>query len=140
EPDGSELPGWPVHTQLEKSAVGHDAAPGFGQLEGSGSGPNEPPRAPVIADLDQDGRPEIIVTAGIHIYVWEPDGTMRPGFPVASDLNFCRASDERQPNHHPKCRFASSAAVGRLRGAAQPLDIVAPSLAGDLDAFVGAGG
>jgi Subtilase family/RTX calcium-binding nonapeptide repeat (4 copies) len=138
EPDGSELPGWPVHTQLEKSAIGHDSAPGFSQLE-QASAPNEPPRAPVIADLDNDGRPEIIVTAGIHIYVWEPDGTMRPGFPVASDLNFCRAADESQPLHHPKCGFAASAAVGRLQGQDQPLDIVAPSLDGHLYAVDGNG-
>ncbi len=32
EPDGSELPGWPVHTLLERQAGGHAAAPGFAAL------------------------------------------------------------------------------------------------------------
>jgi hypothetical protein len=51
EPDGSELPGWPVHTQLEKSAVGHDNAPGFAALEAS-TPPREPPRGALVADLN----------------------------------------------------------------------------------------
>jgi len=88
EPNGSELPGWPVHTQLEKSAQGHGGAPGFHSLASTPA--NEPPRGPVIADLDGDGRPEIIDTAGTHIYVWEPNGSPRPGFPVESNLSFLR--------------------------------------------------
>gem|GEM_PF-1123189 len=138
EPDGSELPGWPVHTQLEKAAIGHDNAPGFHQLE-QATPPNEPLRAPVIADLDQDGRPEIIETAGTHIYAWEPDGSVRPGFPIQSDYSFCRSFDESQPLHHPKCGFGASPAVGRLEGQNQPLDIVATSLDGHLYAFDGGG-
>ncbi len=138
EPDGSELPGWPVHTDLEKSAQGHAGAPGFSALEAS-TPPDEPPRGPVIADLDGDGRPEIIDTAGIHIYVWEPDGSIRPGFPVRSDQSFCGAANESQPLVHPKCGFLASPAVGRLQGQAQPLDIVAPSLDGHLYAFDGDG-
>ncbi len=137
-PDGSELPGWPVHTQLEKSAEGHGAAPGFNALSASAP-PREPPRGPVVADLDDDGRPEVIETAGIRVYVWEPDGTLRPGFPVASNLAFCDPADESQPLHHPKCGFASSPAVGRLEGQGQPLDIVVPALDGHLYAFDGHG-
>ena len=134
EPNGSELPGWPVHTQLEKSAQGHDTAPGFAALSGPAP-PREPPRGPVIADLDNDGSPEVIETAGIHVYVWEPDGSMRPGFPVQDDQSFCNPADESQPLHHPKCGFLASPAVGHLRGADQPLDIVAPSMDGHLYAF-----
>ncbi len=138
EPDGTELPGWPVHTQLEKSAEGHGAAPGFAALEAS-TAPNEPPRGPVVADLDNDGRPEVIDTAGIHIYVWEPDGSLRPGFPVESNQSFCGAANESQPLVHPKCGFLASPAVGRLKGQSQPLDIVATSLDGHLYAFDGDG-
>ena len=54
EPDGSELPGWPVHT--------HGAAPGRGPWLGPGlrggraaAPPREAPRGPIVADLDGDG-------------------------------------------------------------------------------------
>src|SRR3954453_4098893 len=61
EPDGSELPGWPVHTQLEKSAAGHDAPPALPSL--ASPPPREPPRGAVVADLDGDGQPEIVDSA-----------------------------------------------------------------------------
>jgi hypothetical protein len=138
EPDGSELPGWPVHTQLEKQAAGHDGAPGFAALEAA-TPPREPPRGALVADLDDDGRPELIDTAGVHLYVWEPDGTMRPGFPVSSDLSFCGPAHESQPLVHPKCGFLSSPALGRLEGKQHPADIVIPALDGHLYAFDGKG-
>jgi hypothetical protein len=138
EPDGSELPGWPVHTQLQKSAIGHDSAPGFNDLEAD-TPPREPLRGPVVADLDNDGRPEVIDSAGIHVYVWEPDGTPRPGFPFTSNQSFCDPANESQPLHHPKCGFLSSPAVGHLEGQSQPLDIVIPSLDGHLYALDGDG-
>ncbi len=133
--DGSELPGWPVHTRNEIAAAGHGAAPGFHALEAAGAPPREPPRGPVVADLDGDGVPEIVDTAGIHIYAWEPDGKPVPGFPVSSSLSFCGPRLESQPLVHPKCGFLSSPAVGRLEGPTEPLDIVAPSLDGHLYAF-----
>jgi hypothetical protein len=137
EPDGSELPGWPVHTQLEKSAAGHDAAPGFGAL--TSTPPREPPRGAVVADLDGDGQPEIVDTAGIHVYAWEPDGSPVPGFPAASDQSFCNPANESQPLVHPKCGFLSSPVAARLEGPDQPLDIVVPALDGHLYAFDGHG-
>jgi hypothetical protein len=133
EPNGSELPGWPVHTRLEKSAAGHGGAPGFRAL--AATPPNEPPRGPLVADLDGDGRPEVIDTAGTHVYAWEPNGSLRPGFPVESNLSFCDPAAESQPLHHPKCGFGASPAVGHLEGKGKPLDIVAPSLDGHLYAF-----
>jgi hypothetical protein len=133
--DGSERPGWPVHTLLEKSAIGHDSAPGFNALESGGTPPREPPRGAAVADLDGDGVPEIIDTAGTHLYAWEPDGTLRPGFPVESNLNFCGPALESQPLVHPKCGFLSSPVLGHLEGPNQPLDIVVPSLDGHLYAF-----
>ncbi len=138
EPDGSELAGWPVKTQVQTSAQGHDTAPGFAALEQS-TPPREPPRGPVIADLDDDGQPEVIDTAGTHIYAWEPNGKLRQGFPVSSNLGFCGASLESQPLGHPKCGFLASPAVGRLEGQSKPLDIVAPALDGHLYGFDGDG-
>ena len=37
----------------------------------------------------------VITAAGIHIYAWEPDGSVRKGFPVSSNLGFCGRSLER---------------------------------------------
>ncbi|HVB27167.1 MAG TPA: S8 family serine peptidase, partial [Mycobacteriales bacterium] len=106
EPDGSELAGWPVHTSLEWQATGHADAPGFAAL--ADVPPLEAPRGPTIADLDGDGTMETVVAAGVHIYVFEPDGSLRPGFPVASDFNFCGPARESQQLHHPKCGFLAS--------------------------------
>jgi hypothetical protein len=89
----------------------------------------------VVADLNGDGVPEIVDTAGIHIYAWEPDGKPLPGFPVSSKLQFCGPQLESQPLMHPKCGFLSSPAVGHLEGTDKPMDIVAPSLDGHLYAF-----
>jgi hypothetical protein len=137
EPDGSELPGWPVHTMTQLQVQGHMGAPGFAAVSAT-SPPREAPRGPVVADLDGDGRPELIESAGTHIYAWEPDGTPRPGFPVSEDLSNCDPSLESQPLFHPKCGFLSSPAAARLEGRRR-LDIVVPSLDGHLYAFDGSG-
>jgi hypothetical protein len=138
EPNGGELPGWPVHTQTQLQASGHGAAPGFAAVSAAAP-PREGPRGAVVADLDDDGQPELIDSAGTHVYAWEPDGSLRPGFPVSEDLSNCASSLESQPLSHPKCGFLSSPAVARLSGAGEPFDIVVPSLDGHLYAFDGNG-
>jgi hypothetical protein len=138
EPDGSELPGWPVHTQDQIQAAGHAGAPGFAAVSATAP-PREAPRGAVVADLDGDGQPELIDTAGTHVYAWEPDGNLRPGFPVSEDLFNCRRALESQPLSHPKCGFLSSPAVAHLEGAGKPFDIVIPALDGYLYAFDGHG-
>jgi hypothetical protein len=137
EPDGSELPGWPVRTMNQLQAAGHMAAPGFAALSTTAP-PREAPRGPVVADLDGDGRAELIESAGTHIYVWEPDGSLRPGFPVSEDLSHCGPSLQSQPLSHPKCGFLSSPAVAHLQPG-RSFDIVIPSLDGYLYVFDGSG-
>ena len=139
EPDGSELPGWPVHTRQQIQAEGHGAAPGFSALAAA-TPPREPPRGPTVADLEDDGRPEVITAAGSRIYVWEPDGSLRAGFPVQSDLGNCVPSLQSQPLQHPKCGFVATPAVARLDGADEPASIVIPGLDGYLYAFEADGG
>jgi len=61
----SQMPGWPI-------VVGNH--PTF-----------SPSRGLIIADLDQDGRKEIIVSAtDKNIYVWDFNGVPLPGFPVST--------------------------------------------------------
>jgi Subtilase family len=133
EPDGSELPNWPVHTQVQAQAAGHNSAAGFAAL--SSTPPREPPRGAMVADLDGDGQPEIVDTAGTRVYAWWPNGNPVTGFPVASEQSFCDPANESQPLVHPKCGFLSSPVAARLEGPGQPLDIVIPSLDGHLYAF-----
>lgn len=65
--------------------------------------------APVLADLDKDGKLEIIVTAmDQQIYVWRFDGSQQKGFPVIV----------RDPDHGDKAgdRIITSPAVGDIDG------------------------
>jgi hypothetical protein len=138
-PDGSELPGWPVKTRQGYVASGHGDAPGLKalKLETPSVEPLEPPRAPTVADLTGDGRPEVITTAGERIYVWKADGSELGGWPVRPDpgrLN-CAVSEQKKAIKHPKCGFLASPAVARLDGRAGPLSIVVPGLDGRLRAY-----
>lgn len=38
--------------------------------------------APALADLDGDGKPEIILVAANQLFVWRGDGTVFPNFPI----------------------------------------------------------
>src|SRR5205807_5295003 len=82
EPNGSELPGWPVLTQEQTAAASHEPGPALTTI----GAPREPPRAPAIADLDGSGKPDLITAAGLHIYAWHGDGTPVAGFPVSSNV------------------------------------------------------
>jgi hypothetical protein len=137
EPDGggSELSGWPVQTLPQAVAQDHLRSPALGVV----SAPREEPRGPVIADLNGDGRPDVITAAGTHVYAWDSSGRLLPGFPISENLDFCRPADESQPLHHHKCGFLSTPAVGHLEGQDKPLDIVEPSLDGHMYAFRGDG-
>jgi len=81
---------WPVALDPVESASmtnprNHLEAPAFK------TGSVEPPRTPVVAtpavgDLDRDGLLEIVVAAmNGNVYVFEADGSARPGFPVSAD-------------------------------------------------------
>jgi hypothetical protein len=137
EPDGKELPGWPVHTGLQKSVSGHHHAAGFGTLLKTAP-PREPPRSVDIADLDGNGTLEVVTSAGDHVYAWEPNGKLRHGWPVSENLHLCRPSLESQTLSHPKCGFIASPALGHLEGGSA-LDVVVPSLDGHLYAWAPSG-
>ncbi len=129
-PDGKELKGWPVHTEVEQAALGHSGSPGLAAL----GLPLEPPRAPVIDDLAGDGSPDVITAAGIHVYAWNAKGKLLPGFPVSSNLAFCGPALESETSH-PKCGFMAAPAIAHLEGFGKPPDIVESSLDGHLYAW-----
>ncbi len=132
-PDGSELPGWPVQTAIQSSAADHLDAPVFQDVDP----PLEPPRAPTIADLTGDGKPEVITAAGERIYVWDAEGEPLDGWPIRPDPSRanCALSEQQKELKHPKCGFLASPAVARLEGSGEPLDIVVPGLDGRLRAY-----
>src|SRR5438874_921905 len=108
EPNGKELRGWPVHTQVEQAALGHSGSPGLAAL----GLPLEPPRGPLIADLTNTGKQDVIAVAGTHLYAWRGNGKPVQGFPVSSNPAFCGPSLEND-NSHPKCGFLAAPAIAR---------------------------
>ena len=130
EPNGSELRGWPVHTETQQAALGHSGSPGLAVL----GLPREPARGPLIADLQNNGRSAVIVAAGIHLYAWSANGRPVKGFPVSSNLAFCGPARETDKSH-PKCGFLAAPALAHLEGFAKKPDIVEPSLDGHLYAW-----
>lgn len=136
--DGSMLPGFPVQTQAQFNFAPHAQAPGFAAL-GASTPPREILRAVAVGDLDDDGYPELITSAGQQVYVWQHNGQPRAGFPVRMSLDFCRGEDQRQEDRHRKCGFLGSPALARLDGAGQAPSIVVAGLDGHLYAFAADG-
>jgi hypothetical protein len=130
EPNGSELKGWPVHTETQQAALGHSGSPGLAQL----GLPREAPRAPLIGDLAQNGSADVITAAGTHMYAWHSNGKPVAGFPVSSNPAYCSPTLETFKSH-PKCGFLASPALAHLEGFAKKPDIVEPSLDGHLYAW-----
>jgi hypothetical protein len=130
EPGGSELAGWPVHTQTQQGMLGHEGSPGLGTL----GLPREAPRAPVIADLAGNGSQDVITAAGTHVYAWHANGKPVAGFPVSGNPAYCTIALETARSH-PKCGFLASPALAHLEGFAKKPDIVEPGLDGHLYAW-----
>jgi hypothetical protein len=130
EPNGSELRGWPVHTEPEQAGLGHAGSPGLAAL----GLPREPPRGPLLADLANDWRPDVIVAAGTHVYAWHANGKPVRGFPVSSNPAFCGPALESNASH-PKCGFLAAPASAHLEGPTKGADIVQSSLDGHLYAW-----
>src|SRR5207302_8092606 len=121
---------WPVHTQTEQAALGHSGSPGLAAL----GLPLEPPRGPLIADLNNTGKHDVIVVAGTHLYAWQGNGKPVRGFPVSSNPAFCGPALEND-NSHPKCGFLAAPSIAHLEGPGRLPDIVEPSLDGHLYAW-----
>jgi Subtilase family len=86
-PDGTELPGFPVHTDPTEVTKQHD---------GVDAG-NEPILiGAAVGDLDGDGRLSIAATSTTgRVYVWDADGQRRPGFPKVLDTGVVKPAIPR---------------------------------------------
>jgi hypothetical protein len=124
--------GKPVQTRRYFNV--HSAAAVF---KGGVAPPREVLRTPAIGDVDGDMEPEIVDSAGEHVYAWNADGSRAKGFPVRVDPDLSKPADISKENH-VKRGFISSPALGDLDGDRR-LDIVIPALDQHLYAWNGRG-
>ncbi len=113
--DGSELDGWPVHTEPlpeldPDNAAHHRASAGWTAL---GADVYAPVTAtPAVADLDGDGTMEVVVaTFRGRVHVFGTDGAEWAGFPVASEPVTYTDEDDSLADS-----FFSSPALGDIDG------------------------
>jgi len=121
---GAPLPGFPAETDF----VPYHASPAYDTME------VEPPREAVLAavavdDLDGDDTPEIVAaTVEGALYVFEHDGSRRPGFPVHTDPALSA----------PALRDRTNDLDPGISGAPTLVDLDAPAPGGGLEIVVGA--
>jgi hypothetical protein len=136
--------GQPVHTDRYQLELNHP-------VPGSLPTPHEALRVPAIGDIDGDLEPELVATAGEHLYAWNADGSRVAGFPVGVDRALsdpCKpgkphpcldAGDRAITSHnHIKRGFVGSPALADLTGD-ERLEIVAGALDQHLYAWDGEG-
>jgi len=97
--DGSQLPGFPVATNVARNVATHLGASAFASGRIAPPSPTTTSR-PAIGDLDRDGYAEIVY-ANIEgdVYVFRHDGTPFPGFPVRIDPTFSAPAVRTNTNH-----------------------------------------
>ena len=71
---------------------------------------------PAIGDIDGDLEPEIVDSAGEHVYAWNADGSAVPGFPVRLDPALSLPQDRTRNNHIKRGFIASPDARRPGRG------------------------
>jgi uncharacterized repeat protein (TIGR01451 family) len=138
--NGNNVPwfnnGNPVRTQPYANV--HPGAPSFSSVDP----PREVLRTPAIGDIDGDLEPEIVDAAGEHVYAWNADGSVVPGFPVRLDPALS-AVPLRTNSNHIKRGFTGSPVLGDLiaepSGQPRKLEIVETALDQHVYAWDGSG-
>ncbi len=126
-PDGSELPGWPVHTRA--LAPDHSAARAYSASDGVGTGHYHAVLGALAAgDLFGDGRQEVVADDnGGNVYAWDEHGNevfhaeANPAFSGAplTEFNTVRQGPRDRTEHG----FLSSPVLADLDGGG--LDVIA---------------
>jgi hypothetical protein len=130
-PDGSELPGWPAHT--DPMAI-HTGSHAFTSGEVDPNASYDAILSSVaVADLDQDGTPEVVATdMKGKLYAWNADGSLRfqreaniaySGKPLSPHVNV-RQGHRYRTQHG----FIASPVVADLDGNGGKPEIVAASM------------
>ncbi len=124
QPDGSELPGWPVETQ----AIGAHTAEGAFTSGAVTADPHcEILGNPAAGDLLGNGSTDVVATDVCgNVYAWTSAGQLLAGFPVHSDPAYCGPA-VANPDNRVLCGFFAGPALGDLMGNGQ-LDIAAASM------------
>ena len=99
--------------------------------------PLESLRVPAIGDVDGDRQPEIVDSAGEHVYAWNHDGSVVKGFPVRLDPDNSKI-EARTKQNHVKRGFIGSPTLADLDADGR-LDIAVPALDQHLYAWTGKG-
>ncbi len=84
--------------------------------------PREALRTPAIGDIAGDVEPEIVSTAGEHVYAWQLDGDPVAGFPVRLNPALsqpCKAGVPK-PCFHPADRAITSSTTTSSAGSSAP--------------------
>lgn len=87
--------GAPVATAATALSQHHLGAPVFATLRP----PSTSLTTPAVGDLDGVGKREIVAAAGDKVYAWEPNGTLRAGFPVRIDGSLSAPALRTNSNH-----------------------------------------
>ena len=130
--DGSELPGWPVHTTpLCDSALPDDpSCPSRAREPAFSDGQLGPVaahsyaavlRGVAVGDLDRRGVNEVVAAdAAGYVWAWEPDGSVRPGFPTHVNFNYSRqglpGAFNRNHDNRVQFGFFASPTIADLNG------------------------
>jgi hypothetical protein len=126
QPDGRELPGWPVYTAPDPVHLGEPAYT-------SGAVTAVPRGAPVggvaVGDLaSAAGRRYDVVADDYtgHVYAWDSHGRLLPGFPVTVNPAYSGPA-VRDPQNRVLAGFVGAPALADLTGSGQ-LDVVAAAM------------
>lgn len=129
-----ELPGWPVQS-LPETNYRHMTTGSNAYSQGHVPALSTSPfllGSPTVADIDDDGQIEVLHgDLGGRVYAWEPDGSMKEGWPVSVNFNFSRQPECTGANI-PACDdFAATPVKDEFNN--RDWGVNSPPVVGDID-------